>query len=410
MAQAEPGVVSLATSAERRAANATRPADRPLSGVRVLSVEQFGAGPYGTMFLADMGAEVIKIENPKSGGDPSRYTGPYMLGEQDGQYFQSWNLGKRSITLDLKSAKGRDAFFTLVREADAVVNNLRGDLPSSLGLDYASLAPINASVVCLHLSAYGRDNSRAAWPGYDYLMQAESGIMGLTGEPGSPPARIGAPSMVDQVTGMTSTVGLLAALLRARDTGVGCDVDACLYDTAIHQLGYAATWYLNQGHVSERQARSAHFSVAPVQTFPTSDGWVMVMCMTQRFWEALLTAIGGTSLQQDPRFATPAARMRHRDELTAALDAIFRAHSTAHWQSKLEGVVPIAPVLSLQEALDGSFMQETGMLGQVDHPLRPGGLRVLSNPLRFDGRRPTRTACSPLGADNADILGEEGAS
>jgi crotonobetainyl-CoA:carnitine CoA-transferase CaiB-like acyl-CoA transferase len=207
---------------------------RPLSGTRILSLEQFGAGPYGTMFLAALGAEVIKIENPVIGGDPARYSGPYLLGEADSQYFQSWNMNKRSVALDIKSEAGRAAFLHLVAGADAVVNNLRGDLPAQLGLDYATLSHTRPAIVCVHISAYGRDSERAAWPGYDYLMQAESGLMSLTGEPEGPPSRFGAPSLIDHMTGMTAMVGLLAGLLQARTSGRGCDVDLSLLDVALH--------------------------------------------------------------------------------------------------------------------------------------------------------------------------------
>jgi crotonobetainyl-CoA:carnitine CoA-transferase CaiB-like acyl-CoA transferase len=380
-----------------------RPAHLPLQGVRVLAVEQFGAGPYGTMFLAHMGADVIKIENPATDGDPSRKTGPFMLGENDSQYFQGWNTNKRSVALDIKSPTGRAAFEALVREADVVLDNLRGDQAAKLGLEYEALAPINPAVVCVHISAYGRDNSRKTWPGYDYLMQAESGLMHLTGEPKTPPARIGAPSIVDHMTGVTSIVGLLAALLRARETGEGCDVDTSLFDVALHQLGYAATWFLNEDHVSQRQARSGHYSVAPVQTFPTADGWIFIMCMTDKFWDALLGQLDRRDLATLPEFATAAARNQHRGRLTELLDGEFRKHPTSHWLAKLQGVLPVAPVRGLADALDSEFLQESGMLTEVDHPAKPG-LRLLANPLKFDGKRPALRACSPLGADTEDVL------
>lgn len=385
------------------ARNAPRPAQLPLQGVRVLTVEQFGAGPYGTMFLAHMGADVIKIENPASRGDPSRQTGPHLLGENDSQYFQAWNLNKRSVSLDLKSIEGRAAFEALARDADVVLNNLRGDQPAKLCLDYASLSEINPALVCVHISAYGRNTSRAAWPGYDYLMQAESGLMHLTGEPDTPPARIGAPSIVDHMTGITSMIGLLGALLRARETGEGCDVDTCLFDVTMHQLGYAATWYLNEGHVSQRHERSGHQSLAPVQTFPTADGWIFIMCMTQRFWESLLTAIGRTDLRDMPQFLTADARYKNRAHLSDLLDAQFRQHPTALWLAKLEGVLPVAPVRGLADALESDFFRESGMLAEVAHPARPH-LQVLANPLKFDGQRPALRACAPLGFDTEAIL------
>ncbi|MGJ7530583.1 CaiB/BaiF CoA transferase family protein [Variovorax sp. GB1P17] len=376
---------------------------KPLAGIRVLAVEQFGAGPYGTMFLADMGADVIKVENATIGGDPARHTGPYHLGSGDSQYFETWNLNKRSIALDLKSEAGRRAFESLVATTDVVVNNLRGDLPAALGLDYASLGKIKPTLVCAHISAYGRDSDRAAWPGYDYLMQAETGLMHLTGEPDGPPSRFGAPSMVDHVTGLTMTVGLLGALVHAKQTGKGCDVDTCLFDVALHQLGYAATWYLNEGAVSQRQPRSAHYSVAPVQTFPTTDGWVFVMCMTQKFWLALLDEMGRRDLAERDEFATPGRRFEHREQLTAELDVEFRKATTASWLQRLGGVLPVAAVRTLNEALDSPEVRASGMVRAVPHPERPD-LRMLANPLRFNGERLDQRVCSPLGADNADLV------
>ena len=172
---------------------------KPLHGVRIVSVEQFGAAPYGTMLLADLGAEVIKIENAAIGGDPARKTGPYFLGDNDSEYYQAFNINKKSVAIDLRSAEGRAALNGLIKTADALVNNLRGDLPAKMGLDYKSLSKANPKLVCVHVSAYGRDNERASWPGYDYLMQAESGLMHLTGEPDGPPSRLGAPSIIDQI-------------------------------------------------------------------------------------------------------------------------------------------------------------------------------------------------------------------
>jgi crotonobetainyl-CoA:carnitine CoA-transferase CaiB-like acyl-CoA transferase len=376
---------------------------KPLTGVRILSVEQFGAAPYGSMFLADLGAEVIKVENVAIGGDPARKTGPYLLGDQDSEYFQTWNMNKKSVTLDLRSDAGKAALERLVMQSEVVLNNLRGDLAAKMGLDYAALSKLKPSIVCVHLSAYGRDNERASWPGYDYLMQAEAGLMHLTGEPDGPPTRIGAPSMIDHTTGLTAMVGLLSALIQARATGKGCDVDTCLFDVALHQLGYAAIWYLNEGHVPERQTRSAHFSVAPVQTFPTADGWIFVMCLTDKFWNALLGVLRRTDLNADARFANQAARAANREALTAALDAEFRKQPTKHWMGVLAGVLPIAPVFDLEEALESPFLRTNGMISHVPHPQRPD-MRVLANPIKINGQRLSQKVCSAPGADNA-ILG-----
>lgn len=377
---------------------------KPLQGVRIVSVEQFGAAPYGTMLLADLGAEVIKIENAAINGDPARKTGPYFLGPNDSEYFQAFNINKKSVAIDLRSAEGKEMLGKLIATADALVNNLRGDLPAKMGLDYKTLSSSNPNLVCVHVSAYGRDNERASWPGYDYLMQAESGLMDLTGEPDGPPSRIGAPSMIDQTTGLTMAVGLLSAVIQARSTGKGCDVDTCLLDVALHQLGYVATWYLNEGLVSTRQPRSAHFSVAPVQTFPTADGWVFIMCMTDKFWGELLAAIGRTDLASDPRFTTQSLRQANRDALMEAIDSEMKKQSTAIWLKRLNGVLPIAPVLELPQALDSPFLQSTEMIHTITHPAKPN-MRVLSNPIKIDGERLSQTPCSAYGADTAAYVG-----
>jgi crotonobetainyl-CoA:carnitine CoA-transferase CaiB-like acyl-CoA transferase len=375
---------------------------KPLEGIRVLTLEQFGAGPYGTMFLAELGAEVIKVEAPE--GDPSRYVGPYKLGEADSEYFQAWNLGKKSVTLNLKSKEGRAEFEALAKTADCVVNNMRGTQPAKLGIDYARLRHLKPSIVCLHISAYGRSGERADWPGYDFLMQAEAGLMELTGEPDGPPTRVGV-SLIDSMSGLTGIVGLLACLLRARATGQGGDVETCLYDVAMHQLTYPGAWYLNEGDISPRVPRSAHLSLAPVQTFPTKDGWIFIMCMTQKFWLSLCQAAGRNDLLRDPRFPDPNTRAKNRAELTDELDVTFRARTTADWLAAFNGLLPAAPVYRLDQALDSDFARATGMVSAVPHPVR-GSLRVIANPIRVDGERLAQAACSPLGADNDELLGK----
>lgn len=376
----------------------------PLQGLRILAVEQYGAGPYGSMQLAQLGAEVIKIE-PPPGGDVSRSTGPYFIGDGDSQFFQTFNLNKRSLRLDLKAAKGREVFEKLVRTADGVLNNLRGDQPARLGLDYAALGKVNPKVVCAHLSAYGRDNERAAWPGYDYLMQAEAGFMALTGEPDAPPARFGL-SMVDFMTGTTMSMGLLAAIIGAMRSGEGRDVDVSLFDVALHQLSYPATWYLNEGHETTRMPRSAHPSTVPCQVYRTADGWVMVMCMLEKFWQAFIAGIERPGLGSDPRFADFTARREHREALTPLVEAALAPHPTAHWVELFAGRIPIAPVLDVAGALDNPYVERIGMLQSVAHP--QGAQRMLASPLKLDGQRPTGRACPTLGHDAAALLAELG--
>ena len=190
----------------------------PLSGLRIIAVEHYGAGPYGTGFLADLGADLIKIENRQMGGDMSRKVGPYYLGEGDSQFYQAFNRNKRSLSLDLKHPDGKEVLHRLAASSDGLVNNLRGDQPAKLGIRYEDLAPHNAAIVCAHISAYGNDGERAGWPGYDFLMQAEAGFMYMSGEPGGPPARMGL-SIVDYMTGITTSFSLLAGIMAARDSG-----------------------------------------------------------------------------------------------------------------------------------------------------------------------------------------------
>lgn len=374
--------------------------DLPLQGVRVLAVEQYGAGPFGSMHLADLGAEVVKIE-PPGGGDVSRATGPHFLGEGDSQFFQVFNRNKKSVVLDLKSPQGRADFHTLVAAADVLLENLRGDQAAKLGLTHAALAPYNPKVVCGHLSAYGREGERAAWPGYDYLMQAEAGWMHLTGEPDGPPARAGL-SLVDYMSGVTLAVGLLAALVGAMKTGRGRDVDVSLFDVALFQLTYPAAWYLNGGTETTRQPRSAHPATVPCQLFPTLDGQVFVMCMTPRFWTVLVDELAEPALRE-PRFASIAARREHKAELIGLLDRQFRRRRTADWLAAFGGKLPIAPVHGLAQALDSPFVAARGLLQATPHPAAPG-LRLVASPIRLDGERLPARACSALGADTASVL------
>jgi crotonobetainyl-CoA:carnitine CoA-transferase CaiB-like acyl-CoA transferase len=234
-------------------------------------------------------------------------------------------------------------------------------------------------------------------------MQAEAGLMSLTGDPDGDPARFG-PSIIDFMTGMTLTVGLLSCLMKARETGIGCDVETALFDVALHQLNYAATWYLNAGHVARRMPRSSHFSSTPVQTFRASDGWIFIMCMTDKFWRLLVETIDRRDLLEDPRFATMEARAAHRDQITETLDATLSTQTMAHWEKLLGALVPIGPVYDIDRALENPFVEEIGMISKVPHPAMPD-MRLLANPLKIDGERLSQTACAPLGAQNEELLG-----
>lgn len=377
-----------------------------LSGVRILAVEQYGAGPYGTQLMAELGAEVIKIEAPSMGGDVSRATGPYFLGENDSQFYQTFSRSKKSVALEIKTPEGRVDFEHLVATADAVVNNLRGDQPEKLKIDYAALKRVKPAIVCAHLSAYGRGNSRAAWPGYDYLMQAEAGFLSLTGEPDAPPTRFGL-SMVDFMTGTMTAFATVSAILKARETGEGCDVDVSLYDVALHQLSYPAVWAMNGGHAVGRLPRGAHPSIAPSQVVKTKDGWGLLMCQTPKFWELFCTLAERPDLKTDPRFADIPSRRSNLASLSEELDRLLSTRTTAEWLRLLGGEVPFAPVNDLKSALENPFAREVAMRDTVAHPDAAGGkLDMLALPVKVDGARPKARRAPKLGEHTDELLGK----
>lgn len=374
----------------------------PLAGVRILAVEQYGAGPFGTQHLADLGAEVIKIENPDAGGEVGRTVGPHFFGEGDSHFYQSFNRNKKSVTLDLKSAAGRADLRALAATADALFDNLRGDLPARLGLTYDALKDVNARLVCCHLSAYGRDGERAAWPGYDYLMQAEAGYLSLTGEPDGPPSRCGL-SIIDMMTGTTAALALVSALLGARASGRGRDIDVSLFDVAMHNLSYLGTWYLNEGVVTGRSPRSAHPSLTPSQLYRTSDGWIFLMCNKEKFWGILCEKLGRPELAEDPRFVDFRSRLENRETLTHLLDDILSHETTAEWLRRFAGSVPAAPVNDVASALDSPFARTRGVVAETDHPAR-GTIATMACPIRVPGEDLPRRAAPALGADTNAVL------
>jgi crotonobetainyl-CoA:carnitine CoA-transferase CaiB-like acyl-CoA transferase len=350
-----------------------------LDGLRVVAVSQFGAGPFGTQLLADLGAEVIKIEDPAVGGDVSRQVGPYAA-DGDSLYFQSFNRGKKSLALDLKHPDGQAVLRDLARVSHAVYNNLRGDLPAKLGLTYAALRDLNPALVCCSLSGFGATGPRAAEPAFDYLIQGYAGWMSVTGEPDGPPGKCGV-SVVDFAGGYASMAALLAGLWDAQRTGVGRDLDVSLLDTAVSMLSYYAIWALNRDWHAERVADSGHQSLVPAQNFRTADGWIVVFCNKEKFWRALLDALGLPEVGGDARFATFADRLVHKDALLPILEARFAERPTAEWLARLRGRVPCA----------------------VEHPAF-GRLREIASPVRTAGSAASPAPAPRLGEHTDEIL------
>ncbi len=375
----------------------------PLDGVRILAVSQFGAGPFGTQMLADLGADVIKIEDPGVGGDSARYVPPFQ-GEADSPYFQSFNRGKRSVSINLRHPDGQAVLHDLVRVSDAVFNNARGDLPDKLGLTYDALKEINPRVVCCSLTGYGRTGPRAAEPAFDYLVQGYAGYMAVTGEPDGPPGKCGV-SVIDFAGGYAAMVGLMVGLFDAQRTGVGRDLDISLLDTAVSMLSYFAVWTLNRDWIAERTASSAHQTLVPAQNFPTRDGWVVIFCNKDKFWRDLVETLGAPELALDRRFATFADRFANKDVLIPLLQARFVTRTTAEWLDRLRGRVPCAPVNDVRQALADPQVAARDMIVEVEHP-EFGTLKEVRSPVRTEGeiRQPARAP--RLGEHTEEILRE----
>ena len=354
---------------------------RPLADVRILGIEQYGAGPFGSMILADLGAEVIKIEDPSVGGDVGRYVPPYAEGE-DSLFFESFNRNKRSLSLDLSTASGVKVFEDLVRVSDVVYSNLRGDVPLKMGLTYASLKHLNPAIVCCSLSGFGMTGPRSTEPGYDYILQGLAGWMSITGDPSGPPTKSGL-SLVDYSGGLVAAVSLLSGLHAARRDGVGGDCDISLYDTAISMLTYVATWNLNGGFEPVRTRNSAHPSLVPFQAFLASDGWIVVGCAKEKFWQRLAEAVGRPEWVVDPRYLTFADRAENSEPLLSELEAIFSLATVAHWLSLLgKAGVPVGPVNNVAQALSEPHTLARNLIVETEHP-RFGKIRQVASPANF---------------------------
>lgn len=377
----------------------------PLAGVRIVAVEQFGAGPFGSLHLADLGADIVRLEDPSTGGDVSRYLRPGQHGT-DSLYFDSFNRGKRSMLLDLKSPAGQEVLRELCRNAHAVYANLRGDVVKSLGLTYEVLGRINPAIVCVTLSAYGRDGERSTEPGYDPLIQAEAGWAALTGDPGGPPIKSGL-SLADYAGGIMAALALMAAVFDAQRTGRGRDVDVSLYDTALAFHNYRATWYLTAGVPGDRTADSSHPSIVPFQFFATADGHVAIACAKEKFFRALVQRVGLPALSSDARFSSFDERRQNREELLATLRDRFRQQPTAYWVGLLRGHVPVAPVRTMEAALDRQELEQRAMLAAYRHPAL-GEVTTVGLPIKMGGFTPEYRPGPTLDGDRDAILKEAG--
>ena len=379
-----------------------RPSELPLSGLRVVDLSRVLAGPLCTMVLGDLGADVIKVERP-DGGDDTRSWGPPFAGS-DAAYFLSVNRNKRSVRLDLKTPDGAVALRRLAADADVVLENFRPGLMAELGLALEDLRAANPRLVTCSLTGFGDDVAEAAArPGYDIIVQALSGLMSVTGEPGGEPVKVGV-AVLDVVTGLYAAAGVLAAIRERDATGHGRHVSVALYEASLAAMVNQAANASIGGLVTGRMG-SAHPNIVPYQAFHGSDRPFVVAAGNDRLFRRTCEVIGEPGWADDPRFATNGDRVRHRDELVPLLDRAFAARPAAEWLAALEAAaVPCAPI----RAMDEVFMSPEGaaVLEVLDDAAHGGTLRLVANPIRLDGdRTATRRPPPALGAHDDEVLG-----
>jgi len=368
----------------------------PLAGIRVLEVGHILAGPYSGMLLADLGADVIKIEPGE--GDLSRQVGSLRVGEHN-VYFASINRNKRSVHIDLSTPEGQAELGALAQTAHALLVNLRPSTIRKLGLDYASLRRWNPKIVCVALTGYGLDGAAAEWPAFDYVIQAITGVAALTGEPDGPPTLAGY-SAIDNSAGILAALGLVAKVLE----GKGGQVDVSLFDAMLSQLNYKAAAYLNGGGAPTRQPLGAHNFYVPAQLFETASGYLALFVTRDDAWRRLCAAIDRRAWADDPRFATMHARFAHRAELLEALGARLKEASALEWEEHLRPLgIPAGAVRELGDALDGDLVRSRGMVVPIETAAGP--LRVMGSPIRFDGERPEYREPPRLHEHTRDVLG-----
>jgi crotonobetainyl-CoA:carnitine CoA-transferase CaiB-like acyl-CoA transferase len=379
---------------------------RPLAGMRVIELAHIMAGPLCGMLLADMGADVIKVEKI-DGGDDSRRMVPPQIGDQSAAFLMM-NRNKRGLALDLKADQGREVLKRLLAEADCVIENFRHDTMARLGLSYDELKALNPGLIYVEISGYGRTGPYSERAGFDLVAQGASGLMSITG-PGKDdgPVKVGAP-VTDITAGILAAMGAAAAYAGKLATGQGTRVDTSLFEAGITQTYWQSAIALATGE-SPQALGSAHPLNAPYQAFPTADGHINVGAANQRNWLRLLEVMGAQALNEDPRFASNADRMANLDALVAELEPRFRAQTSSAWLDQLDAHgVPAGPILSIGEMLNHPQAIARDMVVDMAHP-SAGPIRGLGMPVKFHGATPQRYVSAPtLGQHSREILAEAG--
>jgi len=377
--------------------------DAPLAGVRILDLTRVVSGPFATMQLGDLGADVVKVEQPGVGDESRGYGPPFVGGES--AYYLAVNRNKRGCAIDLKSAAGKELVLRLAASADVVMENFRPGTLERLGIGFDALARDNNELILCSITGFGRSGPDAQRPGYDLIVQGESGVMDITGEADGPPTKVGT-SIADMVTGLYATQAVLAALMRRQRTGHGGRIDVAMLDSMASLLTFNAGIYFATG-VSPKRRGSAHPTISPYEPFETKDGWINVGVANDKFWRLFCQAIARADLMTDRRFARASDRVSSRMALREIIDPIFRAHTRRHWQAVLERAgVPFGEIKSVGEICEAPQLLERGMVRTVSHPTA-GPVKYIASAVRFDDQPPPDAVRPPLiGEHTEEVLGE----
>jgi len=375
----------------------------PLDGVRVVDLSRILAGPFATLTLADLGAEVIKIEAPGKGDDTRAWGPPFKGGEST--YFLSVNRSKLGATLNFKKPRGRELLLRLLENADVLVENFRPDALDKQGLGYGSLAAKYPRLIYCSISGYGHTGPRSSEPGYDVIIQGESGVMSVTGSPEGPPFKVGV-SIADITAGMYAVQGILAALHQREKTGKGQKIDVALLDSMVSTLTYQAEIYLAAGETPQRLG-NRHPSIVPYETFEASDGYFNLGVANDSLWHRFCETVGWQHLEKDPLFAGVADRNRNHEKLRGLLGALFLKHPLSHWIGKLRRAgLPCGEVRSIPAALEDPHLRERNMILQLDHP-RAGAIRSTGSPIKMSSMDGPKASPAPtLGQHNRMVYRE----
>jgi formyl-CoA transferase len=374
-----------------------------LSGIKVLDLCRVVSGPFATMQLGDFGADVVKVEDPRSGDESRRYGPPFINGES--AYFLSVNRNKRSCTIDLKSSAGRDVVLALAGVADVVIDNFRPGTLDKWGLSYEVLRAGNPRLIQCSITGFGRTGPDADRPGYDLIIQGESGVMDITGDADGPPMKVGT-SIADLVTGLYASQSVLAALMRRERTGIGGRVDVSMLDAMASLLTFNAGMYFASGESPKRRG-NVHPTISPYETFEASDGWINIGVANDKFWALFCGVIGRKDLEADRRFDAAPRRAANRPILAAILSPIFASRTRADWLEDFRTAgIPAGAIKQVGEVCEAPQLLDRGMVQSVSHRVS-GDVRFIARPIRFEDQPPAPSTAPPLlGEHTTEVLSE----